>query len=177
MKSILKLRGLLVISVLIWVGWTILEKPDLDKISEQNGNLHGLSQVTDRVNYADLVNDEVQNSRTFLLNEAAYSVIYNDEFPYSSTKLDLRTTNEILILLNDTSSYRWGEYGTPEYCWTIIYYGNTSEPIGYTQIDPLGEVESFPYRSLMKWGMLTDKRFEELLTIINIKKTVANNRI
>jgi hypothetical protein len=162
MFTIKYLNGLLMMLAISGLACSNMHKPDLNRIEEQTKKLYNKSDVAYRNNYEELVNSDKNKNNTFLTEEAIYAKVYENSFPYSIKKLDKDPTKRIIEILNDTSSYEWGEFGTPEYDKVIIYYGKTADPIGYTLVDPSGEVENYPYRSLMKWGMLTNKGFSKL---------------
>lgn len=127
------------------------------------------SEVSDRDNYDQLVRLDKEQGNDFLISKVKYAKVVKESFPFSSRRLDAVQTRLILEVLNDTSSYRWGEFGTPTYDQTIFYYDSTDKIIGYTIIDNMGEIQNYPYRSLMKWGMMTDKGFSRLIKLMNRK--------
>ena len=168
-KKTIKLTfGLLTISLVMWLIWTFttnlystrreVEKMDLTE-----------SEVSYRDNYDQFVRLDKEQGNEFLTAKVKYAKVVNESFPFTSRRLDSKQTRLIIEVLNDTSSYRWGEFGTPTYDQTIFYFDSTDQIIGYTIIDMMGEIENYPYRSLMKWGMMTDKGFSRLIKLMNRK--------
>ena len=125
------------------------------------------SETSYRKNYNDLVTKDLINGQSFLKDEAHSAVVFSNNFPYSRTTINPGLTQQIIQFLNDSATYRWGEFGTPEYSQIIIFYNENSTPIGYSKINPMGEVDSYPYRSLMKWGMVSTNRFKQLKNLIH----------
>jgi len=145
-----------------WGLWVFLSKPKLNSFQD----MYPESEISYRRNYQKLVKQDLFNSSSFLKREAHSAVVFKNSFPYSRTSLDSNKTQQIIQLLNDSSAYEWGEFGTPEHAQTIIFYSLNSTPVGYTQIDLMGEVENYPYRSLMKWGKLSKTSFTQLKELI-----------
>jgi len=113
-----------------------------------------------------LIRMDIANNRTFLLDKAAHSEIWNNSFPFRKHEFNLDQTERVLKILNDSSTYDWGEIGTPYYDKTIIFYGKKDEVIGYTIVSFDAQTRSFPNVALTKWGLLSDKGFKDLLTAI-----------
>tara|TARA_R110002049_G_scaffold58910_5_gene159761 strand:- start:1511 stop:2026 length:516 start_codon:yes stop_codon:yes gene_type:complete len=167
-KTIKHILGLLSVLLVIWLGWTLLTNPfSTRKEVEKIGTIE--SEVSDRYNYDQLVQIDKKQGNDFLTSKVKYAKVVNEAFPFSSRRFDEKQASLILEVLSDTSSYRWGEFGTPTYDQTVFYYDSTDQVIGYTIIDMMGEIENYPYRSLMKWGMMTDKGFGRLVKLMNRK--------
>lgn len=81
-------------------------------------------------------------------------------------------SKELLEILNDSSSYRWGELGTPEVHFYFKYFNDKNELIGFTKIDQEGMAYSEPYLTKMKWCGL--KKFDEINKLIS---KIEKNRI
>ena len=168
-KKTIKLTfGLLTISLVIWLIWTFTTNPYSIRREVEKMDLTE-SEVSYRDNYDQLVRLDKEQGNEFLTAKVKYAKVVNESFPYTSRRLDSKQTRLIIEVLNDTSSYRWGEFGTPTYYQTIFYFDSTDQIIGYTMTDMMGEIENYPYRSLMKWGMMTDKGFSRLIKLINRK--------
>ena len=73
----------------------------------------------------------------------------------------------LIEILNDTSSYIWGEVGTFIQGKKIVFYDKYNNPLGITEIDIAGVCTySYPYLKRMKWGALTievDKELQKLI--------------
>ena len=164
-----KIYGTLLLGLIVWIGFKYIERPNLDEIEEQTKEIE--SETSFRNNYQQLVSIDRTNGSSFMKSNYAHAKMFDNNFPFSSTHLSYQTASRIVSLLNDTTSYRWGEFGTPEYEKTIVFYDKQDEPIGYTLIDANGEVENYPYRSLMKWGMLTSDGFKSLMNELNREKS------
>ena len=167
-KTIKLIFGLLTVSIVVWLVWTFVTNPFLTRQEFKASNLKE-SEVSYRENYNQLVLLDKEQGNSFLTDKVKYAKVVNESFPYTSRRIDAVQTRLIVEALNDTSSYRWGEFGTPTYGQTIFYYDSTDKIIGYTNIDMMGEIQNYPYRSLMKWGMMTDKGFSRLTKLMNRK--------
>ncbi len=168
-KKIIKLIfGLFTLMLGFWLTWTLTTNPSSRKNEIEKQNLLE-TEVSSRENYHQLVGLDEEQGNNFLSGRAQYATVVNEYFPYFVKRLDKAQTDLIVEVLNDSSSYRWGEFGTPTYDQTIFYYDSTDKIIGYTSIDEMGEIENYPYRSLMKWGMMTDKGYGRLIKAMNSK--------
>ncbi len=152
------------IVLLIWY-WRA--KPNVKLIERNTDGWYAPSEVSHPENYKKLVRLDLRDNKTFLTQYAWYCIVVSNSFPFAEKQYHGAATQEIIEILNDSSSYRWGEHGTPDIDRTIIYYGKIDEPVGYTEIDLDGEVENYPYRSSMKWGMLTKSSMEKLMNILD----------
>lgn len=167
-KTIKLISGLLMVLIVIWLTWTFMTSPySIRKEVEKFEVLE--SEVSDRDNYDRLVRLDKEQGHDFLTDKVKYAKVVNESFPFSSKRLDTVQSRLILEVLNDSSSYTWGEFGTPTYDQTIFYFDSTDKIVGYTIIDNMGEIENYPYRSLMKWGMMTDKGYGRLIKWMNRK--------
>jgi len=168
-NKIIKLSfGLLGVSLVLWLVLLNWKNPystieEIKKIDLTE------SEVSYRENYDQLVLYDKEQGNEFVIGKVKYAKVVNESFPFSSRQLDAKQTRLIVEVLNDTSSYCWGEFGTPTYDQIIYYFDSTDQVIGYTKIDMMGEVENYPYRSLMKWGLMTDKGFSRLIKLMNRK--------
>ncbi len=74
----------------------------------------------------------------------------------------------IVAILNDTSSYIWGEVGTFMLGKQVVFYDKEDKALGMTNIDIGGVCTySYPYLRRMKWGALTDNASQELERLIS----------
>jgi hypothetical protein len=158
--------GLLVLGVTCWLIYVYLTRPNTRKIEESlSDNVTG-NETPTRDSYDSLIRVDIANNKTFLLDKAAYSEIWNNQFPFSKTKFNFDQTERILKILNDSSTYMWGEIGTPYFDKTIIFYGEKTDVIGYTIVSFDGQTRSFPDVALTKWGALSPEGFKDLVTAI-----------
>ncbi len=168
-KKIIKLiSGLLTVTLVLWLTWTFMTNPYLTRKEIEKYDLKE-SEVSYRDNYEQLVQLDNEQGNNFLTGKVRYANVVNESFPFAERRLDSSQTNLIVELLNDSNSYRWGEFGTPTYNQTIFYRDSFDKVIGYTIIDNMGEIQNYPYRSLMKWGMMTDKGYGQLVNWMNRK--------
>ncbi len=108
---------------------------------------------------------ETERKIMFPLEKANYCIIYRGVL-LKDIRIDSYRTQEIITVLNDTSSYRWGEVGTYFEDWKIIFYNSNNNIIGITSIDLGGYTYSSPYIRKMKWGSLRDESLGRLMRII-----------
>ena len=126
----------------------------------------GYSPTTaDPKNYNFLVEKEDKNEYRFPRNEPNKVILFSN---YNYWKSEYILTDEqsrkLLKILNDSTSYRWGELGTPEVHYYFKYYNDKNELIGFTKIDQEGMAYSEPYLTKMKWCGL--KNIDELNKLI-----------
>lgn len=139
--------------------------PNLTTIKSRNNHLS--SEISYRKNYVDLVKRDQKLNLNFLITEAKTAIVYSNNFSFEKEELNQTKTKDLLTILNDSANYTWFELGTPEYTKTIVYLDSDKNEIGYTQWEPNGEADSYPYRSLMKWGGLTIKGTKKIKKIID----------
>ena len=163
-RLIIKLCIITIIAGIGLVGYRYMTLPNLKTIKSEI--IFTKSEVSYRKNYRELVRNDQKINTDFLLSKAEYSIIYSNLFPFGKRELGHTKTIELLTILNDSSTYAWGEWGTPEYSKTIVFFNSNHASIGFTEWQSLGEADSYPYRSLMKWGGLTKKGEEKLRGII-----------
>ena len=165
MKRIGLTISIAVISIsLFYAARWFVYKPNLDKI--RLDNTYEESEISYRRNYRELIQIDELNNRDFLINEAVKAIIYKTEFPFGSKELDIEHTKKLISILNDSSTYRWIEWGTPEYSKIIVFEDKDGNKIGFTKWQSLGETDSYPYRSVMKWGGLSKMGFKKINDII-----------
>jgi len=169
MKVILYILGVMVILIGIGITWILVTRPDLDEIRARAEERYTVSEISYPENYSELVRKEMAEGESFLLNDTVHSIVYERNFPFSKRKLDTEKTIALLKILSDSTSYRWGEFGTPDYDLVVVYYEKNGDEVGYTLIDPVGEVENCPYRSVMKWGVLTDEGYTKLMMGLSLE--------
>ncbi|GAA0892747.1 hypothetical protein GCM10009122_24260 [Fulvivirga kasyanovii] len=73
-----------------------------------------------------------------------------------SETIDGEELSELLKFLNDSTSYQWGELGTPEIHYYLTYFDQGDNCIGLTTIDMEGMAYSYPMIARMKWGKLKE---------------------
>ena len=171
MKLILKiLIGLLLITSTLWVFWRIDKITDIAHLEKNVRFPYNKAEVSYPENYDSLVFIELNNETPydFIKTITTRSEVRSLSFPYFAKTLNYDETQELLSIIYDSSSYQWGELGTPEYNRIIYFFGEEgNDTTGYTIIDNIGEIENYPYRSLMKWGALSEKGKTRLFNAID----------
>jgi hypothetical protein len=71
---------------------------------------------------------------------------------------------ELLLILNDSTNYDWGELGTPYFDKYLIFYNSKDECIGLTEVSYDGQTYSHPSLIRMKWGL--NNKINEIMEII-----------
>ena len=103
----------------------------------------------------------------FPLDKPVSAKIHFDRLTKPAEDLDIKQTETILKILNDTASYVWGEIGTPQFDRHFTFHDKEGNCIGYTDFSFDGQTYSTPSLAKMKWGMLTNKARETLMVTIN----------
>jgi len=112
-------------------------------------------------NYDSLCMQETANNISFPRVKPSYAVLHFDKFYKSDIRLTFEQMNDIILILNDTANYRWGELGTPYFDRVITFHDNEGNCIGITYFDFDGQTYSYPFNAKMKWGgMKNDKLFK-----------------
>ena len=112
-------------------------------------------------NYDFLCMQETASNITFPRISPSYAVLHFDKFYKADIRLTFEQMNDIIVVLNDTANYCWGELGTPYFDRVITFHDNKGYCIGITYFDFGGQTYSYPLNAKMKWGgMKTNKLFE-----------------
>ncbi len=95
------------------------------------------------------------------------AVLYKGFFSFDKTLGD-SAAKRILEILNDTSSYVWGEVGTFLPGRKIVFYDSEDNLIGVTEFEEENgcQTYSFPYLLRMKWGALSKNAFTVLDSLL-----------
>ncbi len=120
--------------------------------------------------YVDDCSLEFKNGIQFPLDKPVAAKLHFDKLTKLPKTLDIKQTETILKILNDTASYVWGEIGTPYFDRYFTFHDKHGNCIGYTDFSFDGQTYSTPSLAKMKWGMLTDKARETLMVTINSDK-------
>ncbi|RDK85506.1 hypothetical protein [Marinirhabdus gelatinilytica] len=129
----------------------------------KNNSYQQKTGINDSV-YHSLVSEEEKQGIYFPSHKVTKAILHYKNPPKNQRDLNKTVTREVLKILNDSSSYRWGELGTPEVHYFITFYDKNDKCIGVTTIDVEGMAYSFPAIAKMKWGML--KKMSNLLSIL-----------
>ncbi|UKN00733.1 hypothetical protein K6119_13430 [Paracrocinitomix mangrovi] len=156
--------SVIILGIISFYSYRYLTLPD--KVQIQKDWRYTIPEAASQVNYISEIQKDEEYNRNFLKGNTSYAICYNWCFPYDRTRINASETETLVEILNDSSSYVWGEFGTPEYKYCIVFYNDEDNEIGYTEVEPMGEVDSYPYISLMKWGRMKPSSFNQLMTII-----------
>lgn len=113
---------------------------------------------------------DAKNSLKFPVREASYAVICDDGWVWQKQeKIDGQVLDMMLMILNDSSSYRWGELGTPHFDRSVYFYDKKDEIVGFTKLSYEGQTYSYPYTRCMKYGMLNNDAQVAMIRLTNMK--------
>lgn len=107
--------------------------------------------------YNEKCDFEDRNNITFPRTKPDKIFLHSNGLIKRKKKLNQKQTEELLTILNDSASYVWGEFGTPETHYYFIFLNVENEIIGVTKVDLIGMAYSEPYIAKMKWGQLGKK--------------------
>ncbi len=167
----MKIRNLkyLLVGILFLLGYRFFTYPNFKNVkTELKKKYSDFSNGADKdkLTYKFDVEKEKNNGIKFPQTELNSAKIYGKFFS-SDQKLNLSQAKRLTEILNDSSSYKWGEIGTFEHYKTILFYDLDKNIIGITEIDSdLRQTYSTPSAKTMKWGNLSDKGLEKLKEII-----------
>jgi hypothetical protein len=127
-------------------------------------NLEG-SDVN-RDTYDEYVQLEAKNNMYFPLSTVKYAKLFSGILSMDKT-LEENELKQVLTILNDTTSYRWGEIGTPVFNKHIVYYNKNHQVIGLTKFEEeMFQAYSIPYLGFMKWCRLKPEKVKIIKKII-----------
>ncbi len=167
----MRIRNLkyLLVGIIFLFGYRFFTYPNFKKVkTELKEKYSDFSNGTneDKLTYKTDVSKEKTNQIKFPQTDLNSAKIYGRFFS-ADQKLNLSQTKRLTEILNDSSSYRWGEIGTFEHNKTIVFYDSEKNIIGITELDSdLRQTYSIPSTKTMKWGNLSDKGLEKLKEII-----------
>jgi len=169
MKKLLKISFLILSTLIIWGTYIYVTFPNKEKIQNNNKNKYSINITPDINNYDSLVKIDIKKKRTILLGEAKSAEMHNNSFPFLTHKFELNETQRILKIINDSTNFDWGEFGTPYYDKIIVFFDKNKNEIGYVNVSLDGQIDVFPNLTHTKWGLLSDKGFKELVIAIRTK--------
>ena len=114
---------------------------------------------------------ETKNNITFPRVKPTYAELHTDKAFKYGKRLTEKQMNKLIRILNDTSTYTWGELGTAYFDRFITFHDKNDNCIGLTKIDFGGQTYSTPYTAKMKWGLIAPDKNEFFKTIEEIEKT------
>lgn len=119
--------------------------------------------------YDSLCKIEYDKKIFFPKTKAEYAILHFDKFLKRNIQLTNKQLEELLVFLNDSSNYCWGELGTPYFDRFITFHNKIGECVGLTKIDFWGQTYSTPHLSLMKWGLVNPKNHKLIKLIKEIE--------
>ncbi|MBK6348178.1 MAG: hypothetical protein IPF68_19995 [Bacteroidales bacterium] len=163
-KSTKYLFSIGLVSVIL-VGIFMIRRPNIENIKNQIAENNGYFAETPMIKeYDSLCKTEDEKGIFFPNKRVTYAKLTQNDFWKKSEILKGHELTELLEFLNDSSSYQWGELGTPEIHYYLTYFDQNDHCIGLTTIDLEGMAYSYPMTARMKWGMLKEmKLIDELI--------------
>ena len=170
-KESISMKKYLLLILILFISLITLKLffyPDFDKIKNELASKEYVYKTKEnwKITYKTDVEFDRHNKVVFPLTKVAKVKLYTGYFNFSK-ELNSNDSKEVVKILNDSSSYEWGESGTFEPNRHLIFYDSNENIIGITQIDwAMRQTYSAPMNRTMKWGFLTyngrDKFFEIL---------------
>jgi hypothetical protein len=160
-KRILLTMGILSLAVIAFIVrnsyspkaiWAKIDKLEAEVAANNNYIIETPQPET----YDSLCRTEYNKQINFPVKEAAYAKLHSNRLFANSYDLSLDEMAELLKIFNDSSSYRWGELGTPEIHYYFTFHDHNANIIGLTTIDLGGMAYSYPPLYKMKWGKLNN---------------------
>lgn len=168
----MKIRNLkyLLVGILFLLGYRFFTYPNFEKIRTELSEKYsdsGNGADEDKLTYKTDVLRERANGIEFPKAELYSAKIFGNFFS-ADQKLNSTQAKKLTEILNDSSSYRWGEIGTFIKYKTIVFYDSDKNIIGITELDSdLRQTYSTPSTKTMKWGNLSNsglKKIKEIIT-------------
>jgi len=166
MKKILFIILLILFSI---IALRLLFPPDFEKVRDKlTSKEYAYATKEDwKTTYKKDVAFDQQNKITFPQAKPARAELYSG-YLNLSRELDSEDIKKVIKILNDSSSYEWGEIGTFEPNKRILFYDNNGQIIGITEIDWAKlQTYSAPMNRTMKWGLLSYSGRDKLFRIID----------
>ncbi|MEO6520387.1 MAG: hypothetical protein ABIN91_01810 [Mucilaginibacter sp.] len=99
---------------------------------------------------------ENRKGTTFPMVKASYALLYKNNILTDPVRFSNKQMDNLLVMLNDSASYKWGEIGTPAFDRHVVFYDKTDKCIGLAHVSFDGMVYMDPYLKKMKWGMVKE---------------------
>ncbi|MBL6446381.1 hypothetical protein JMN32_08685 [Fulvivirga sp. 29W222] len=148
---------LIALVLIILVGIFLFTQPSLEEIKNQIAENNSYFVETPlKMEYDSLCKVEDEKNIYFPGKDVKYAKLTKNDFWKKSEIIKGKGLAKLLKFLNDSTSYRWGELGTPEIHYYLTYFDQEDNCIGLTTIDLEGMAYSYPMIARMKWGMLKD---------------------
>ena len=124
------------------------------------------TEINWKLTYDSDVEFEKENGINFINGKAKNAEIYSGYLSLSK-KVDEKDTKRLIEILNDSTSYVWGEIGTFEPNKSIVFYDQNNKIIGITELDcAKRQTYSSPMTRTMKWGFLSYNGRDSIYEII-----------
>jgi hypothetical protein len=117
---------------------------------------HPKIEASDPEHYKNDCKQEDLMKLNFPIDKVSYAMLYKGSLQGRCTRLSDKTLATLLKMLNDTSSYRWGEIGTPDFDNHIVFYNQADVCVGLAHVSYDGMVYTDPFIKKMKWGMVKE---------------------
>jgi len=154
--------GLVIIGLITYRFLTFPGKLDAQSFKE----IYKPGEAAELDLYVTQCEDENKRNLKFPPGEVDNAIVNSGFFSFDHP-IQKKNIPRIVALLNDTSTYIWGEVGTFLPGKKIVFYDKENKPLGITDIDINNFCTySYPYLRRMKWGSLTEKASEELKNLI-----------
>ena len=149
---------------LVTIGTFVFTRPNIKNIKNEIAkNNSYFAETPIPKEYDSLCKIENNKEVYFPSNHVEYAKLTKNGFWKKSKLVKGTKLTELLEFLNDSTSYRWGELGTPEIHYYLTYYDQNDNCIGLTTIDLEGMAYSYPSIARMKWGMLKEMQLIDKL--------------
>ncbi len=152
----------LICVVLVYKFFTHFDYTDCEKEIKERYNYEFSSNPD---NYISDCLEETKDGIKFPLDEPAYAILHYDKLKLDKT-LKTEQLIKLLTLLNDTSTYEWGEVGTPYFDRIVTFHDKAGRCIGLTKISYDGQTYSTPTIAKMKYGGLQADNVNKFIEIL-----------
>lgn len=159
-----------ILILIVFLAFTILLikelyfYPNLNKYTSVIDKNFNYDEYSDPKTFTTDVKNEIDKGVKFPLENPEYVIVKSDKFWKPSRRLSNKKMKELLLILNDSTNYDWGELGTPYFDKYLIFYNSKDECIGLTEVSYDGQTYSHPSLIRMKWGL--NNKINEIMEII-----------
>ena len=164
-------RAIVVITIVIFgiVVFKIYSYPNFNKIEDllNSKRVKNLNQENWKETYSTDVKFDIQTQKDFSSEKVVKTKLYSGIL-IPCKEINKAKSQMLIEVLNDSSSYIWGEIGTPEFDKFLIFLDENDSIIGLTKIDiDKIQTHSEPMTRTMKWGFLSEKGKDKFYKILN----------
>jgi hypothetical protein len=165
LNKIFKVLVVFIILAISYMFFDFIIYPELERHKDEI-KYRDVSYTSDSKHYIEDCKKESLKKRKFPPEEITYSKL-NYIYPWKfDKKFDKKETESILKILNDSSSYEWGEIGTPFFNCHLTFHSNNGQIVGLTELSAEGQTYSYPSLYRMKWGFIKNQKYDELYEIL-----------